>query len=247
MKSRLLLCLVLCLTGWTTGAWAISTRTGGEIHCQSKKHDFYLKVPGGWRKVTQQQMDALRAYVDVKDEEFTMEWVAAYGRDYVMGNPTSLIAVAVGYYGDKRQISEGEIRRAVKLLTGADLETLRRASRGKGYDPSVTSVKTRSVEYYEDRKLLRWDTEVEIAGTARLEARYLCFFGRKVCVMIYGWGLAGQFANCGQGLDCAVRSFRFEPGAQYQEVEWYRSRLFAIALIAVATSLLAYTFRQRKH
>ena len=176
-----------------------------------------------------------------------MEWVAAYGRDYVMGDPTSLITVAVGFYSDKRQVSEREIRRAVKLLTGADLETLRRASRDRSYDTDITRFETRRVEYHEDRKLLLWDAELEIAGTGRLEARYLCFFGRKVYVMIYGCTLAGQFGNCGQGLDCAVRSCRVEPGAEYEKVQWYQSRFFGIVLIGLATSLLAYTFRQRKH
>ena len=111
MTRRFAVCLVLCLVGGPTGARAISTGTGDAMCCKSHKHSFCLTVPGRWRKVTQQQMDMLRASVDPGDDEYDFECVAAYGQDFVMGNPTSLIGVIVGLILSGPLLYNGQISR----------------------------------------------------------------------------------------------------------------------------------------
>jgi hypothetical protein len=250
MRSRFLVCLVLCLVGGAARAWAVSTSTGGAMHCRSKKYDFSMTVPGQWRKVSQQLMDMMKASIDPGDADYDFECIAAYGQDYVMGNPTSIIGVVVGYYKDKRQISKREIRQTVKVLTGADLKKLKRAARQahrRDYNPpNIRNMKTRDVRYVDEKMCLIWDVDVEPQQGETGRMQLYSYFGREVMVMIVAVAPAGEFSKCAEALAGVDRTFRFEPGAEFQQTEWYRSNFFAIGLIAVATSLLAYTFRERK-
>jgi hypothetical protein len=250
MKRAFGVCLALCLIGGPTGARAVSTRTGDGMCCKSQKHHFCVTVPGRWSKVSQQQMDMFRAGINPDDTEYDFECVAAYGQDFVAGNPTSLIGVLVGHYKDKRRISNREIEGTVKWLTGFNIDKLERMSgRRHGRDrtpPNMKSLKTRDAMYSNERKRLVWDVEVEPHRGRRDRMQVNTYFGRKTIVFVIGIAPLGEFEKCDRALAGVDKSFRFDPGAEFQQIPWYESGTFAIVLIGVAAALLAYTFRKRK-
>jgi hypothetical protein len=247
MVRTFLVCIVFCLVGGTAGAQTGGSGTGSGVHYSNEEYDFTLELPGTWQKLPKELIESMQSgLLEPRDESMHLEVLTGFGSARPGLQPIALVCLCVGYYSDRRQMSDREIRRGVKELMGIDIDKIKEASRGGGEGLShLKAIRTLSAEYKDERRMLIWECEIDVGGVGTLKGRHLVFFGRQSWVLVYGFALPQKYAECERAIGMIEETFAFGPSAQYLKVEWFESQAFAWALIVVASSVIALVLRKR--
>jgi hypothetical protein len=235
----------ICLFAVSTSVQAAATQDTAPLLYHNEEEGFSVTLPAGWQHAPPLMMTTLEKEAELRSGEVELSYVAAFLPKTLGSTPSAYIVIAVMHYPNGRQISKREIRDMISKLTGSGIEEVRRSSPKGSLASNISAVSDSKVEYFEQKKMLIWQFRAELAGVGELQSCNAGFFGRKTLVLVASNAPLQSFEAAAPLFAGVEKSFRFDLGMGYEEIEWYESRGFAIALLVGSGATLAALFRAK--
>ncbi|MBN1916962.1 MAG: hypothetical protein JW889_03550 [Verrucomicrobia bacterium] len=246
MSKTMLVWLAVCVGWGITGAWAAGDKTdaGRRTRYHSDKFGFSVGIPEGWTRIPDAELQqALRriftdkmldtATVELAMQKRAPEWfVCPYAWLQVEEYPT-------GY-----QPSERGMRQFIKSMAQLKEEDVRERVR-EGAHEAVRALRKLKIDFDPETRTFSSSLVSTVEGVGRVRTCMYGWFGYRSMVTLAFYVLDDEFEQSKPSLDQIRMSFEFDPGMEYQVVDWFASPVFAWTLIVVASSVIALVLRRR--
>jgi hypothetical protein len=234
-----------CLFAASTSAQTGSSTLAGSQRYHDEENGFSIAMPRGWVAVPRSVIDGFSQ--QLLTPEARRKITVALGMQLKtrqwLEHPYVLVEITP--YDVDRQPRVSEMKRMVREITGADLgEAVGKVAKEEVRNV-LTNVTTDRIEFNEKERRFVWECRMTLANVAVIKSYALGCFGRRHFVLVACYALEKDFASWKPNFDGILASFRLDPKMQYEEIEWYESRGFAIGLLVVAGAVLAAVFRRK--
>jgi len=228
----------MCIVCSINSTQAITSQNAAPRRYHSKEYGFSVTIPAGWKEAPRELMALLQKETYMQSTEVEVKFLAGFLSASRQAVPEAFVLVGVVHYPKGRQLSKRDMRRMVSLMTGARAKEICRSAGPDSLASNIKAVTDWSTEYFEDKKMCIWQFRGETNGCGSVQSRNAGFFGRKALVIIAANIEEAQFNDYKHIFAGIENSFQFDPGMEYEDIPWYDSRGFALAIIVVSASVL---------
>ena len=222
----------------------IAQAQSGATKYHSDSQGYSITIPPGWKRIPDAQVRAMQEQFMTSEilEQVTMD--LAIQKDSPVWFTYPYGFVQVQEYPTGRQFTERHMRQFIKGMTDVSDEDIRERMTEQARD-IIVSVGEKRVVFSPETRTFVCDLASDVVGVGTVRARTYGWFGHRSIVLLAVCAPADEFDKFQSVFKQLQDSFQFDPGMEYQVVDWFASPAFAWTLIVAASSVIALVLRQR--
>jgi len=242
MIRALLIGLGICVACVASGE-AARPRTEVKTY-HSDEFGYSITIPEGWTRIPDSDLRAAtqRIFSDELLEKLTFEVAMQRRASEPFTYPYAWVQIE--RYPSGHQISERGMRQYIKNMTALSEEDIRKHIK-EGASEVAADLKNVKIDFDPETRTFSSSHASETEGAGRTRACMYGWFGHRSVISVAFYTRDDEFERCQPALEQMRKSFKFDPGMEYQPVDWFASQTFAWVLIVGASSVLALVLRRK--